>query len=321
MKYAVDRYMLGHEQEVAAKSFLSLSYIPRRKERFFCPECGETVFFRAKGDGEFYHQKQTERTPECDRRVDGRSGLSLYERTGLSMYIVRDTNERYSLGISFPPLGRQTLDIATQQKVGIRITAGVEKREFSVNSTLFFSDQSTLLPIDFLPSAGKNYIIEIQNANGIANIRQKWANYAEGFEFGGGLFHWGDEGGRKVHRGDGVSPGKQYYVVTSEPYFPPYPEIQTERMGSICLKNGELAVSKLTISVSTRDANRYSLVNSYLKSRFGVWLLATAPELTTLWPPTVSQQDAQITIVPAAKNLYCSVSSGNDAPNIYLLKP
>jgi predicted RNA-binding Zn-ribbon protein involved in translation (DUF1610 family) len=88
MRYAVDRYILGHEREIAAKSFLPLSYIPSRKERFFCPECGETVFFRAKGDGEFYHQKQTESTPECDKRVDGRSGLSLYERTGLSMYIV-----------------------------------------------------------------------------------------------------------------------------------------------------------------------------------------------------------------------------------------
>lgn len=318
MKYAVDQYMLGHEQEVAAKSFLPLSYIPRRKERFFCPECGETVFFRAKGDGEFYHQKQTERTPECDRRVDGRSGLSLYERTGLSIYIVCDTNERYSLGISFPPLGRQTLDIATQQKAGIRITAGVEKREFSVNSTLFFADQSTLLPIDFLPPAGKNYAIEVQNADGIASIRQKWANYADGFEFGGGLFHGGDEGGRKIRRGDGVSPGKRYYVVTTNLYSSPYPEIQAERIGFIHLKNDELTVSKLTINVSTKDAKRYSLVNSYLKSRFGVWLLETPPELTTLWPPTVSQQDTQVPVIPAIKKLYCAVSSGNNTPNIYL---
>lgn len=318
MRYAVDRYILGHEQEVAAKSFLPLSYIPGRKERFFCPECGETVFFRAKGDGEFYHQKQAENTPECDKRVDGRSGLSLYERTGLSMHIIRDTSERYCLGISFPPLGRQALDIATRQKVSIQIAAGEQRREFSVSSILFFADRSTLLPIDFLPPTGKNYTIKVQNANGIVSIRQKWANYADGFEFGGGLFRWGDEGGRKVRRGDGVSPGKQYYVVTAKPYSPYYQEIRTERIGSIRLKNGELTVSKLTINISTKDTNRYSLVNSYLRSRFGVWLLETAPELTTLWPPTVSQQDAQIPVAPATKKLYCTVSSGNDAPNIYL---
>lgn len=319
MRYAVDRYILGHEQEVAAKSFLPLSYIPGRKERFFCPECGEHVYFCASKEGHFSHYEREEGiTPECDKRVDGRSGLSLYERTGLSMHIVRDTSERYCLGISFPPLGRQTLDTATRQKVSIKIAAGEQKREFSVNAILFFADRSTLLPIDFLPPTGKNYTIEIQNANGIANIRQKWANYADGFEFGGGLFRWGDEGGRKVRRGDGVAPGKQYYVVTSKLYSPPYPEIRTERIGFIRLKNGELTVSKLTINVSTKDANRYSLVNSYLKSRFGVWLLETAPELTTLWPPTVSQQDSQIPVAPAAKKLYCAVSSGNDTPNIYL---
>ena len=318
MRYAVDRYILGHEQEVAAKSFLPLSYIPGRKERFFCPECGETVFFRAKGDGEFYHQKQTENSPECDKRVDGRSGLSLYERTGLSMHIVRDASERYCLGISFPPLGRHALDIATRLKVSIQIAAGEQKREFGVSSILFFADQSTLLPIDFLPPFGKNYTIKIQNANNNVSIGQKWANYADGFEFGGGLFRWDDEGGRKIRRGDGVSPGKQYYVVTAKPYSPPYPEIRTERIGFIRLKNGELTVSKLTINVSTKDANRYSLVNSHLKSRFGVWLLETAPELTTLWPPTVSQQDAQVPIAPATKKLYCAASSGNDTPHIYL---
>lgn len=318
MRYAVDRYILGCEQEVAAKSFLPLSNIPGRKRRFFCPECGETVFFRAKGDGEFYHQKQKENTPECDKRVDGRSGLSLYERTGLSMYIVRDTSERYCLGISFPPLGKQILDIATQQKVGIRISAGEQKRKFRVNSTLFFADQSTLLPIDFLPPSGGKYTIEIQNAGGIANISQKWADCADGFELDGGLFRWGEEGGRKVRRGDGISPGKQYYVVTTNLYSPPYPEIRADRMGFICLKNGELTVSKLTINVSTRSATRFSLVNSYLKSRFGVWLLETAPELTTLWPPTILQQDTQVPVVLATKKLYCSVSSGNNVPNVYL---
>lgn len=317
MKCAVDRYILGHEQEVTAESFLPFSYIPGRKKRFFCPECGETVFFRAKGDGEFYHQKQLENTPECDKRVDGRSGLSLYERTGLSMYIVLDAGERYCLGISFPPLGRQTLDIATRKKVGVRIIARGQESRFEVSPILFFADQSTLLPIDFLPPIGKCYTIEIQNANGVMGIRQKWANYSDGFEIGGGLFHCGGESGRKIRRGDSVSPGKQYYVVTSGVYSSPYPEMQVNRIGFIRLRNGELTVSRLTINVSTKDPIRYSLVSSYLKSRFGVWLLETTPELITLWPPTVLRQDAQVPTSSTTKKLYCSVISGNDTPNVY----
>lgn len=317
MRYAVDRYILGHEREVAAKSFLPLSYIPSRKERFFCPECGETVFFRAKGDGEFYHQKQTESTPECDKRVDGRSGLSLYERTGLSMYIVPNTGERYCLGISFPPLGKQTLDLVTRQKANVRVIAGGQECKFRVSSILFSADQSTLLPVDFIPPADENYTIEIRNTEGVAGIRQKWTNYADGFEIGGALFQYSEESGRKIHRGDGISSGKQYYLVTKQPYSSPYPEIQTNRIGSIRLKNGELTVSKLTINVSIKDTNRYLLINNYFRSRFGVWLLETTPELTTLWPPTALKQDAQVLVASARKKLYCSVSSGNDTPNVY----
>jgi len=318
MRYAVDRYILGREQEVTAESFLPLSYIPGRKNRFFCPECGETVFFRAKGSGEFYHQKQVKGiTPECDKRVDGHSGLSLHERTGLPLYIVLDAGERYCLGISFPPLGGQTLDVAAQHKVDVRIVAHGQECRFGVSPILFFADQSTLLPVDFLPPAGEDYTIEIQNAGGIAGIRKKWANYADGFETAGALFQYGEESGRKIHRGDGISPGKQYYLVTERPYTPPYPEIRSERIGFIRMKGGELTVSRLTVNVSTRNATRYSLISSYLRSKFGVWLLETTPELTTLWPPTVLQQDAQVPAASTVTKIYCSVSSGNDTPNVY----
>ena len=72
MKYAVDRYILGREQEVTVESFSSLSDISGRKDSLFCPECGEPVFFRKKGTGEFCHYKRIEGvTPECDKRVNG----------------------------------------------------------------------------------------------------------------------------------------------------------------------------------------------------------------------------------------------------------
>jgi len=321
MRYAVDRYILGCEQEVTAESFLQYSHIPERKNRFFCPECGETVFFRAKGSGEFYHQPRKDITPECDKRVDGHSGLSLHERTGLPLYLVLDAGEWYCLGISFPPLGEQTLDVAARHKVNVRIVAHGQECKFGVSSLLFLANQSTLLPVDFLPPAGENYTVELQNAGDIAGIRQKWANYADGFEAAGALFQYGEESGRKIHRGDGISPGKKYYLVTERSYTPPYPEICSERIGFIRLKDGELTVSRLTVNVSTRNADQYSSINSYLRSEFGIWLLKTAPELTTLWPPTVLQQDAQVPAASAVRKIYCSVSSGNDTPNVYYFYP
>ena len=44
MKYAIDRYGVGLEKEVSADIFYN-KYIPQKKDRFFCPECGERVFW------------------------------------------------------------------------------------------------------------------------------------------------------------------------------------------------------------------------------------------------------------------------------------
>ena len=78
MKYAIDRYEMELEKEVSADIFYN-KYIPRKKDRFFCPECGEPVFWSSRGGlqpDKFSHYNKTEQTPECDKRVDGRSGLN-----------------------------------------------------------------------------------------------------------------------------------------------------------------------------------------------------------------------------------------------------
>lgn len=90
MRYAIDRYAVGVEEEVCADEFDGQYYIPRKQNRFFCPECGEVVYFRTKGGNhpnQFYHQEKTDRTSECDKRVDGRSELTLSQRVVLPIYL------------------------------------------------------------------------------------------------------------------------------------------------------------------------------------------------------------------------------------------
>ena len=80
MKFAIDRCNVGIESKDIADDFDRQTYIARRRARFYRPEYGEIVLFRAKGGSypnQFYHQEKTERAPECDQRFDGRSSLSL----------------------------------------------------------------------------------------------------------------------------------------------------------------------------------------------------------------------------------------------------
>ena len=91
MRYAIDRIRTGSEREVHANEFAAMPNIPFRLSRFFCPECGEQVFWRSGGGShpcQFYHKTRTDTSPECDKRVDGRSELyqkrkSLKKFTGI----------------------------------------------------------------------------------------------------------------------------------------------------------------------------------------------------------------------------------------------
>ena len=126
MKYAIDRFVNnreGKEIEVSASDIYEQyrgGYIPRKHDRFFCSECQEKVFWRCRGGQQpdvFYHQKKTDFSPECDKRVDGNSDLYIYERTGLPIYITHKYGDVYDLNIAFPALGEQRLQQAFNNKL------------------------------------------------------------------------------------------------------------------------------------------------------------------------------------------------------------
>ena len=124
MKYAIDRYGVSLEKEVRADIFYN-KYISQKSSRFFCPECGEPVFWSSRGGvlpDRFSHYKKTENTPECDRRVDGRSGLNLYERVGLPVYLTAKASNQFCLNIGFPPVGERLLSEADRRGMRVYIS-------------------------------------------------------------------------------------------------------------------------------------------------------------------------------------------------------
>ena len=148
MRYAIDRFRIGSEEEVDADYFYN-KFIPRRQDRFFCPECGEIVYWRSKGGthpNQFYHKVKTERSPECDKRVDGRSGLNLYERIGLPIFLTPSFGEHYLLNIGFPPVGANLLNQAAAYCVKINIIGGARQRAIYINQTNFYDNVATVVP-------------------------------------------------------------------------------------------------------------------------------------------------------------------------------
>lgn len=314
MEYAIDRYSVGTEIEVSAGDFDN-SYIPRRTSRFFCPECGEQVYWRAGGGSHyshFYHKVKTARSPECDKRVDGRAGLNLYERVGLPLFL-SNVGGSFQLSIGFPALGARLLQHAAQKNIKVIIKGGSYERSAPLNSNMFFDSTTTLVPINFIPSYASNYSITLSPPYSAYEIIRRWSDYSDGFDYGGAIFSYDEVNSKKIRRGDSVSPGKQYYIVSNN-FSPSYPEIKHRKIGSIQLSNSVYSIYSVTIEVSSKDEFRFTLISNYFKSVFNVWLLDTAPEIIPLWPPCILQD----VLVPVTEGkIHCSVNSGNAMPHVY----
>ncbi|MCR5478666.1 MAG: hypothetical protein K6F27_02250 [Ruminococcus sp.] len=317
MKYAIDRYVIGSEIEVDADDFDNQYYIPQRRTRFYCPECNEIVFFRAKGGNhpnQFYHQEKTDRTPECDKRVDGRSNLTISQRVGLPLFITQISTGIFQLNIGFPALGNNTLENAAKFGYTVKISSQQQYRMFKVDQTNFFSDNTTLVPIDFIPLSAKNYMISIEGKTPIPDLQRKWSNYADGFEYNGAIFSYSETGGKKIRRGDSISTNRQYYAVVRNNLLHHSNISQTE-IGKIIINKTAYKIIKFMIDVSVDNRREFAYISKYMKSSFGVELLKCPPELIPVWPPVV-QQDY---VIPVKKHssVICVVSSGNTEPKVF----
>ena len=273
MKDAIDRFVNnreGREIEVSAEDIYEEyrgGYIPRKHERFFCPECQEKVFWRCRGGQQpdvFYHQKKTDISPECDKRVDGNSDLHIYERTGLPIYLKHNFGNTYTLNLAFPALGEQKLHQAFSSKLSISIS---NKLRFPITPSRFYADETTLIPIDFVPYYGKNFEIEIIGV-GASIIQKKWSDYADGFCSDGAIFSIHNDYGKKIKRGHSITIGKDYYLVSKD-FRPLYPEIHSRKIGRIRLNDTDYYVYIFNVDISVESA-QFSNINNYFYKRFRV---------------------------------------------------
>lgn len=326
MKFAIDRFVNnreGQEMEVSAADIYEQCHggKPLRADtRFYCPECHERVFWHCRGGrlpDFFSHHAKIDSSPECDKRVDGCSDLYIYERTGLPLYLSLKYGDVYSLNIAFPAIGEHLLRMAYENNVVIKINDSMDVR---VTQSRFFSDETTLIPVSFVPPHEKSYRIAISVSASLSGLRKKWSDYADGFASGGAIFDIQSNGGKKIKRGDSITIGKEYYAVAkdliprtwySEPL---YPEIKHRVVGKIALNNTTYNVYTFRVDVSV-DSSRFEILNTFFYDHFKVWLVEQTATIVPIWPPTVERGD-WITFLPNGQ-VYCSVESGNDSPKVF----
>lgn len=316
VRFAIDRFYSGTEKEVRASEFYN-TYIPQKKTRFYCPECGERVFWRSRGgnklDDEFYHQEKTETSPECEKRVDGSSNLYFYERLGLPLYLTKISEDRFQLNVVFPKLGTNVMNRCEACEAKVEVYSSDKKITKSINSINFYEDQSTLIPIDFIPNSGKNFSIDITPYIIKNEVLRKWSNYADGFSSTSALFEFSETGGKKCRRGDSICVGKEYYLISSD-FRSYYPEIKCEQLGKIFLNGRYLYVYKFRIDLSNTEM--FNRISNFVYSTFKVWLLWKKPEIIPLWPPVI-EKDGLI-LGTHTKEVFASVISGNQNPTVYI---
>ncbi|UZW13462.1 hypothetical protein OSC52_16700 [Clostridium pasteurianum] len=320
MKTAIDHYSLGKQKEVEASDFARGSSF--FQGRFTCPECGESVFLTSrKYSNLFSHYHKTDASPECDRRVDGNSSLTIYERLGLPLYF-RINNGNFYLSMGFRAIPSDILHRASTEGVYIEISENSRnspsRYKYFVNEERFYSDATTFIPIDFIPRYEQQYSISFSKGGIEYSLKEIWSDYADGFSNAGALFTSNERGGKKIRHGDSITCDTEYYWVRKDTGLPKYISgIQMKLCGNLILKDEKYYVFKGNFNANLLNERQFRQLADYLRNYMKIFLLDKQPEVIPLWPPCVRVGDGY-DVLDIEKNMFCNVISGNETPKVFV---
>lgn len=313
MKTAIDNYALGKQKEIDADDFQPGSIFGSK--RFTCPECGEDVFFKSSKlqNNFFSHYKRTPTTLECDRRVDVNVSMSIYERLGIPMFL-RCTGDKYYLCLGFKAVPEDIMNLAESEQVSVEIS-GVTK--YLVNQERFSIDNTTFIPVDFIPPNGQQYKITYSKGKSVGKLRKIWSDYADGFSYEGAFFTAGNYGGRKIRHCDSVATNTEYYWLRNKKYLSPdLHGIDMKLVGTLPIRHRAYYIFRGQFTVETSSEYDFRVLASFLKATMKIYLLEKQPEVIPLWPP-MSRSPEGYHVMPYVSKVLCNIITGNDMPKVY----
>lgn len=321
MKYAIFYYERGKQKEVSADDMQRRVWFSHGQ--LTCPECGESVFISSgKYSYHFNHYSKSSESPECDKRVDGRSELTVYERIGLPLYIKKMSASTFALYMGFWSLGSELLATARKEnmKVGIKSCSSYEKQNkgysYNIDNSRFLAQNTTYLPIGFVPTNAKNYKIEFTETPSKSKVQQRWSDYADGFAIDGALFSYSENWGKKVRRGDPVIVGEKYYWITKKNLIPRHEALGIKTSGVLQVDNDKFYVFEIEIGTTSISDHAFDILSKYFKNNLQVNLLYSRPEIIPLWPPSICKGE-NYTALPFSHEIICIAKTGNDEPRVF----
>lgn len=319
MKSAIDNYDIGKQQEFSANRYSRNRSYP--KGRFRCPECGEDVFLTGRNnENHFSHFQKTETSAECDRRVDGNSSLTIYERVGLPLYLRKREKGLFDLYMGFRAIPVRLLCEAERREISIKITSNDKKFKenrvvYYINKERFHNDGTTYLQVNFIPEDNRKYQI-LYSGSFSNSIKSYWSDYADGFSEGGALFAYFETGGRKLRHWDTISTNTKYYWVRKSRDYVNISGISMEFYGYLFLKHKKLYVYVVSFDVSASSPWEFEKLSNYIRDTLKLTLLIRQPELIPVWPPAFKNGD-MYNILPISNEVHSIIKSGNENPAVY----
>ena len=312
MKRALDNYQPGKLIEVVAWKGES---IPASCNRFFCPECFESVTLDIRG--RFRHQNRTAETDECSRRVDNPS-ISAYEKMALPVYLEETDHGIFGLSIGFSGQPIEAYNQAEKDKSFLVISNGEKEWKYQISQERFSVDRCTKIPVYAIPC--KNQAYQVKYSAGTPSIfKERWTEKTDiwgKYQF----FNCTSGSYRKIRQLGTILTDRDYFFIGVDWIFYNYKYfVNVSSYGILQLQNQTLNIKKIHIDSGRAKGTDLSKLSTFFMKVLKINLSTEDSSLAPLWPPC-NIDDNYFIYDQRVSRAALLIKSPNDNPKVFRYK-
>lgn len=287
-----------------------------RRGSFICPECGEDAMLRIsdKQKSYFAHYMKNEFSRECDRRVDGETNLTIYERLGVPLYLTKSRKIGYELNIGLKSISMEALKLAEGKGSYLELKVRRNKvKRINISRINFFPEKLNLFKIENYPEYGEPFSIQYNNLPTTIN---KWADFIDSILRDGILFSIDSNVGKSIRHGDTIYSDEEYLWLSPRKLKgKSLLDKNVEFDGEVVLNNRPHYIYKIRFIKDKKDLDNFNAISNTLREKLKVILLESKNQINLIWPPGIKTEEGYS--VSTKGRIHSVVHSVNTQPDIY----